>query len=173
MKMHSNVLIIKGVSSIAWTGETHVTHGQPYVEAPRINLKGGVATIVFDSGRKKSKPVADGFNNASRIKFASQGGSGGAPKELNFYFGLNLEFSDGSKRKIHAGQGSNAGRNNWWIGHDTDMRVKGLSMRTEIGGAYDKIGKQLPEPFNHVASFLGGLFSKDLFNAVNLFEVSL
>lgn len=171
MKQHSNVLILSGVKSASWGGITKVTDGQSFVEKPRISVKNGVATIVFDSGRKKSKPVADAFNEASKTKFASQGGSGGAPKELNFFFDLDVELVGGGKHRIYAGQGSNAGRNNWWIGHD-GLSVKGLSMRTAIGSAYDKVGKELPDPFNHVAGFLGKLFSKDLFNAVNMFELS-
>lgn len=179
VKKHDNVVIIKSkhIDSIEFVdGSVMATKGQPVDIQPRIDIGNGVVTIVLGSGRKKSGPVAQKFISLSGEgnMFAPQGGRGGKPKELNFMFSVRITLKDGSVHDVHLGQGSNGPRNNWWMGSPSLLSIKevtGTSMKTSVGKAYDKLGPSLPEPFDQIHSFLGKLFSKDLFEAVNMFEI--
>jgi hypothetical protein len=74
--------------------------------------------------------VANSFNATTGGKvheYAPDGGSGGTPKELNFYFGVVVEFSGFPggpvSTTLYLAQGHYSTTNNWWIGGNTVLNV--------------------------------------------------
>lgn len=98
-----------------------VTEGQPIDPPPDIRKKNNEFLICFKSGRKKSQTVAHEFNGetggAGHVFSPFTMGSA-RPAELNFCFGLALQWASGGSTTIYLGQGSTMSRNNWWIGAD-------------------------------------------------------
>lgn len=175
--------LIKSVSIIE--DSATVTENQPFDFPPQVSVDKGVVTILFKSGRKKSKPVADKFSEViggMGHAFAPQGGDGGLPKELNFMFGINITWKNGKKSKVYLGQGNNFLRNNWWIGSadlkgqeitsgDLSMKVSGLSVEDDIGESYKKISDNIPEKYRSVVDLIGKPLFKEIFGAVNVFTI--
>lgn len=157
------------------------TKGQPADSAPKIKMEGGSVAIVMGSGRKKSKPVAQRFIELSGDwMFAPLGGQDGKPKELNFMFGLDIVFNDGSTTKIYLGQGSTGSfRNNWWIG-SPDLKianpakllnyiVSGTDLKTDIGEMVDSI--EVPPKYKAIADFFE-MPIKHFTQKVNVFKIT-
>lgn len=122
----TNILTITDASatitSMSYVTNTAlVTSGQKSSPPPTIQKSGNVFTISFDCDRKGSSDVATTFNTASggtANEYAAYGG-GGTPKDLNFWFSLQVNFttSEGNGTAIlNVGQGHSGTRNNWWLG---------------------------------------------------------
>lgn len=83
---HDNTVTIddrssKTIKSISYVnGSLQITSDQPSSPPPSIAMKNNVWEITLKAGRKKSKPVADGFNSVCGGKgkeYAPSGGGGG------------------------------------------------------------------------------------------------
>jgi phospholipase C len=107
------------IQSIAYVPNSLViTDGQPSETPPAIEVSGNTYTITLQAGRKGSEAVAESFNAAAGgdgKEYAPDGGDGGTPDELNFYFAVTINFGQGSAT-AYLGQGHFAATNNWWIG---------------------------------------------------------
>lgn len=121
---HHNVITIRGssIASINYNGTFAITHGQPSQVPPEIKQNGDTWTVDFYCGRKKSSPVANGFNgftggaNHARNPYSS---GDRTPAELNFYGGVNVGLKVGTivyPVTLYLAQGSNVWGNNWWVG---------------------------------------------------------
>ena len=104
MSISINVLTITDnsgtINSMAYVANSaNVTSGQDNSPPPTVQKTGNVFTITFACDRKKSAPVATAFNNNcnnnSLNAYAASGG-GGLPKELNFFFQLELQVTTAS-----------------------------------------------------------------------------
>ena len=127
MSISINVLTITDnsgtISSMAYVANSaNVTSGQDSSPPPTVQKTGNIFTITFACDRKKSAPVATAFNNNcnnnSLNAYAASGG-GGLPKELNFFFQLELQVTTASgsgSAILNVGQGSYGLNNNWWLG---------------------------------------------------------
>lgn len=102
-------------------GSEVVSSGQDFEDPPTISQSGRVFTITFLADRKNSSDVADAFNASSggeSFEYAADGG-GGTPRELNFYFSVQLIFSTAqgdAVETLNIGQGHYSLTNNWWLG---------------------------------------------------------
>jgi phospholipase C len=121
---HSNTVtlddVAKTISSISYLpGSLQISSGQPSKVPPSISVKNNVWQITLEAGRHKTSAVANAFNSICGGKpkeYAPSGGEGGTPKELNFFLGVTLSFTNGGSATIYLGQGSYGVTNNWWIG---------------------------------------------------------
>lgn len=181
--IRDNAVILKS-SKIASVkplpGTYRVTKGQPVGGEPTVVTEDGLTTILFKSGRKKSAEVAEQFHETGGM-FAPHGGAGGRPKELNFFFGIQVTWTDGSTSDLYLGQGSTGVRNNWWLGGPgvetgrytkpggTPMVVSGLSIEEDIGKSYKQIRDSVPEQYRSVVDLIGLPLFQSLFGAVNVF----
>ena len=102
-------------------GSEVVSSGQDFQAPPTVSQSGRVFTITFLADRHNSSSAADRFNAASggeAFEYAADGG-GGVPRELNFFFSVQLTFSTAqgnATETLHIGQGHYALTNNWWLG---------------------------------------------------------
>jgi hypothetical protein len=125
----SNVVTITDYSNTI-TGITYlpnslmVTPGQPSSPPPTITVQDSVFTITLNAGRQGSSMIGAAFNSVtegSSNEYAPIDGDG-SPIDLNFYFGVTVEFGTGSDSPsviVFLGQGSTISFpsvNNWWIG---------------------------------------------------------
>lgn len=122
----SNVVTINDLSGTVTSmsyvdGSACVTSGQDNKPPPTITQSGRVFTITFLANRKNSSDVATSFNNicgGAAYEWAGSGG-GGRPGSLNFYFGVQINFSTAQgtgSTTVYLGQGHYSLTNNWWIG---------------------------------------------------------
>lgn len=124
-------LVIQSISYIA--GSLVITKGQSSSPPPSITQKGADWAITLKCDRKKSTDVAMSFGRASGGNihvYAPEGGEGGSPSQLNFYFGVTVTILSGgnkSSTNLYLGQGSHDGTNNWWIGGN-DVINKGEAL---------------------------------------------
>lgn len=181
--IRDNVVLIKngGFSDAKLIpGSLVATRGQPVENSPKVKLSSDIVTVLVRSGRKKSKEVAEEFAKKAVNMYAPHGGKGGAPKELNFFFGLTLTTEDGTDFDVYLGQGSTGIRNNWWIGSPNlegqtlsigshSWSLDGDSVENDTGINFKDFTKDIPEQYRGVAEFLGNTLLKELFSAVNVF----
>lgn len=182
---HRNEVLLDSelIKSATYIPDTAIaTRGQPLDNEPEIKVSGGSVAIVMASGRKRSAPIAKRFIELSGgvgHMFSPFGGEAGYPKELNFMFGLHLEFMDGRKTIIYLGQGGTKTlRNPWWIGSpDLEIAnparllgfiVAGSDLKTELGDAIDSI--EVPPKYEVIANFFKMSF-KSLTQKVNVFKI--
>lgn len=98
-----------------------ITAGESSTPPATFSREGEVWTITLGADRKNSAPVADNFNmvtGGSGHQFAPNGG-GGSPKDLNFFFGVEITFRTTAGDvvvPVYLGQGKSGFSNNWWIG---------------------------------------------------------
>jgi hypothetical protein len=96
-----------------------ISPGQPSSPPASITNRGADWAITMNCGRHKTATVANQWNTATggaNNSYAPNGGANPPPKELNFYFALDITTKSGAKTKLYVGQGSYPGTNNWWIG---------------------------------------------------------
>lgn len=102
-------------------GSVVVTSGQDSSPPPTVQKNGKIYTISFDCDRKGSSTTAASFNAASggsTHEYAAYRG-GDTPDELNFWFGLQIEFSTSQgtgTAVLNVGQGHTGVHDNWWLG---------------------------------------------------------
>ena|SRR5690554_6360114 len=183
---HRNEVILDSeliLSAEYISGTAIATKGQPIDPQPEIKVTDGSAAIVMASGRKKSLPIAKRFielSGGNGHMFAPLGGQEGAPKELNFMFGLSLEFKDGAQTTISLGQGSTKSmRNDWWIGSpDLEVAnpasllkytVSGTDLKTDLGDMIDSV--KIPPKYKVIADFLQ-MPIKHMTQKVNVFKIT-
>lgn len=127
VRLRSNTVTVVGptegtkIESITYVPNSLViSEGQPSETPPSIvGTSGTPFTITLEAGRKKTAEVATQFNavtGGSASAYAPSGGGDGVPKELNFYFAVTLQFTDGGSATVYLAQGNYALTNNWWIG---------------------------------------------------------
>lgn len=182
---HKNEVLIESdlIKTATYIPDTvMVTKGQPVDPVPIIKVIDGSVIVILNSGRKRTAPVAKKFIELSGGKghmFTPLGGEAGFPKELNFMFGLHLEFNDGRESDIYLGQGGTKTlRNPWWIGSPDlsianpakllDFIVSDTDLKTELGDAIDSI--QVPPKYKVIADFLQ-IPIKHLTKKVNIFKI--
>ena len=124
----SNVVTITDESNTIFSmafipGSLHVSEGQPSDPAPKVPPPdGNVFTISLEAGRQDTQPIAQTFNTLSGGKnneYAPFKEVDDSPSELNFMFGLELQFAfEGGtgSASVYLAQGHVLGVNNWWIG---------------------------------------------------------
>ena len=143
VSLHSNTVTIddkasKTIASISYVpGSLQISSGQPSQVPPLINVNNNVWEITLEAGRHKTLVVAMAFNNLCGGKgkeYAPSGGGGGTPKELNFFFGVILNFLNGAAVTIYVGQGSYGTTNNWWIGGSAIFNSDKPQLEYESGG---------------------------------------
>lgn len=100
-----------------------VTEGQKSSPPPTISQTGSQWNITIDVDRKNSAQVASAFNESTGGRYneyAPDGGSGGTPNELNFFFAVDVTFQVNSSQQVqtrlYLAQGHYSTTNNWWIG---------------------------------------------------------
>lgn len=114
-----NTQTITGITYVA--NSLQITPGQPSSPPPSIAQLGNSWTITLIAGRSDNSQVAGDFNEvcgAENHEYAASGG-GGTPSQLNFYFAVELQWSNSiqsGSTLVYLGQGSFAFTNNWWIG---------------------------------------------------------
>lgn len=122
---HDNTVKLTGsmIQAISYIqGSLVITTGQPSSPPPSITQTGADWKITLKCGRKKSKSVATSFidtTGGSVHEYAPEGGGGGSPDELNFYYGVKVTIMSGSTpvtTTLYLAQGSHGSTNNWWIG---------------------------------------------------------
>lgn len=123
---HDNDIVINGgmVTAVQYVDNSLViSEGQPSSPPPSITQKGSKWTITMDCGRHGTSSVADSFNKycgGKHHEYAPDGGGGGTPDKLNFYFRVNLTIElNGQSYDVNnvcLAQGHYATTNNWWIG---------------------------------------------------------
>lgn len=130
------------INSVQPSGDWMVSANQPFTPPPKINWNyapvGLSYTIEFDAGREGTTAVAQQFNTV--CGGASNEWTGvyeidKTPSDLNFYFGLILNFVSGNNSAqvtVYLGQGSFWPNNNWWIGGSCISNLGTLS--AVIGG---------------------------------------
>jgi hypothetical protein len=121
--MTDNSQMITGITYVP--NSLQITPGQPSTPPPTITQMDNSWTITLIAGRKNSNQVAGSFNDvcgAENHEYAASGG-GGTPSQLNFYFAVELQWSNSiqtGSELIYLGQGSYGSfidpTNNWWIG---------------------------------------------------------
>lgn len=119
----------KSIGNVSYIpGSLYVTNGEPIDEYPTVVYQNNKWEISLICGRKGSSVTADKFNQGITAggnyhEYAPDGGKTGIPKELNFFFqieltikmaGGNSEYS--YKPKVWLAQGHYMTTNNWWIG---------------------------------------------------------
>jgi len=158
-KMHDNEVIFDRPSDLTLSMtyiDSVVTAGQPYERD--LYLGKDTKTeygVIFKAGRKKSKPVADYFIDATGGKMANHLGTD-KPKELNFVvktklYANNVEVNG----DFYIAQGSYAaGSNDWWMGCSAScLRADNKNLMVTTGNL---------ESGNEVAYKIGaGLFSSN------------
>ena len=120
---HDNVVILQDysgwISSFSYNGVWDVTDGQQAYPPPVVYPPAaGEWRIAFKAGRKKSNAVAAAFNErtgGSGYDFSPADPRNDSPEELNFFFGVDIQISNGPVT-VYLAQGSNPMENNWWIG---------------------------------------------------------
>lgn len=152
------------------------TVGQPTEEPVVVDVTEGVVTIIAQSGRKKSKPIADSFKRkSSEFYMTTQGGSDGSPHELNFMFSLKLKFKDGKEITAHLGQGNRMlVRNNWWFGSPdsiSPLNISPSTLKKEGFNVGDVIKGIVPPKWKGVVSLINEVVLKDLTEDVNVFKI--
>ena len=191
--IRENVVILKAaeIESVTVIPDSAVVSvGQPSDGAPRINHHMDVISVLFKAGRHKTREVAEKFNDVTGGKgheYAPQGGSGGTPRELNFFFGIRVKWKSGGETVLYLGQGSNGPRNNWWIGapqieagdsaritlpSGQVLKIEGASPEEDLGAPFDILDKFVPDQFKGLADLIGKPLLKELFGQVNLFRFS-
>lgn len=99
-----------------------VTAGQPSTPptvTPSSSSQGNRYTIELEAGREDSTPVATQFNlscGGAGFEFTNIIHADSTPSQLNFYFGVTLEYGSNPPVTVWLGQGSGGGFNNWWNG---------------------------------------------------------
>jgi len=102
-----------------------ITREQPSSPPPDISKDGDRWTVDMRCGRKLSSPPAQSFVNicggANHLfgPWSSKAANKKGPNELNFFFGIVLLISVGSRTYpiyVYVGQGRKSRRNTWWIG---------------------------------------------------------
>lgn len=148
------------------------TKGQPIEEPIKVDIRDGIVTIVVNSGRKKSKPIAESFKRLSTaFKMTTQGGSDGAPHELNFMFSVKLKLKNKKTITVHLGQGSRMGiRNNWWIGSAQDIKPLTITPSSLNNEGFSLKGI-IPAKWDGVLSLVNEVLLKDLTQEVNVFKI--
>lgn len=141
---HSNTVTIddkasRTISSISYiAGSLVISSGQPSKVPPSIKVKNNVWEITLEAGRHKTSAVANAFNSRCGGKgkeYAPSGGGGGTPNELNFFFGVTLNFQNGGAATIYVGQGSYGLTNNWWIGGSPIFSVDKPRLEYQAGNS--------------------------------------
>lgn len=101
-------------------GSFVITDGEDSKLPPTISNTGSEWTIKVEADRKGSKAVADKYVTAvGGIGHLAADGGDNRPGELNFFYGLTVEFKVGSAiyaQTLYLGQGHYALTNNWWFG---------------------------------------------------------
>jgi hypothetical protein len=94
----------KNITSISYvSGSLQITSGQPASPPPSIAVKNNVWEITLKAGRKKSKPVADGFNSVcGGVSKVYAKGQGDTHAELNFYFAVAISFANGGSTTVYS-----------------------------------------------------------------------
>ncbi len=126
---HDNTIKLHGdmIKEIEYVENSLViTDGQPSSPPPKIATPSGQDpnwSVTMKCGRKGSSGVANKFNSECGSKYheyAPDHGSGGTPKELNFYFKVVLTVEINNQlykvRDVRLAQGHYSTTNNWWIG---------------------------------------------------------
>lgn len=157
-------------------GSLIATKGQPTEEPVIVDLTEGIVTLQIMSGRKKSRPVANEFKkSSSSFRLTTQGGSDGAPEELNFMFSLKAILKDGREVLLHLGQGSRMGvRNNWWIGSSDDLsplNVSPSSLNKEGFDVKEILEGVVPPKWEGLLAIVNEALLKDLIQEVNVFKI--
>lgn len=100
-----------------------ITAGEDSSPPPTFSQDGDTWTITLQANRKGSEDVADKFSGkvggASHEYAPDGGGTGKTPGQLNFYFGVTINFKlkGGTVPvNVYLAQGSYNLTNNWWIG---------------------------------------------------------
>lgn len=108
--------VIQSISYV--TNSLQITDGQPSDPPATIEVEDHVFEITMKAGRKGSEDVANSFTSAcgdaSKEYAPSRGG--GTPDELNFYFAVTIQFTNGGVATVYLAQGNSVLTNNWWIG---------------------------------------------------------
>jgi len=112
------------ITSISYIQNSfNITAGQSFDLPPTFSVDaGGVWTMSINCGRNASTEVAAAFTNACGgiIHVDAPDGGGGAPDDLNFFFGAVVTFQLDANTQVsttlYFGQGSYFSTNNWWIG---------------------------------------------------------
>ncbi|WFN37894.1 hypothetical protein L1994_05795 [Methanomicrobium antiquum] len=132
-KSQENIVEIKcsAIQSIKFIENSLViTPEQPNSLPPDISNSGDIWTIDLNCGRKGDKSVAEKFTNISgggAHVFSPNSTKDENPSQLNFYFGILVEFNLEGKKymmNLYLGQGHQV-RNNWWIGGNFVFQGKG------------------------------------------------
>jgi hypothetical protein len=124
-------LVGSNIQSVSYIDNSLViTPGQDSAPPPKISKDGNTWTIDLAADRKNSEGVANSFNEITGGKthvYAPDGGSGGTPKSLNFYFGVTVEFTGFPggpvTTTLYLAQGHYGTTNNWWVGGNAVLHV--------------------------------------------------
>lgn len=132
--------LIQAVTYVS--GSLVITTGEDSSPPPEITRDGSDWTIDLKANRKKSNEVASSFagvtGGASHMYAPDGGGTGHAPEQLNFYFGVNITFSVDDKQlttMVYLAQGNYSSTNNWWIGGNAVVNVGTPSLVLTDGGS--------------------------------------
>ena len=141
-----NTQMITGITYVA--NSLQITPGQPSSPPPSISQLGNSWTITLMAGRSDNSQVAGNFNEvcgAENHEYAASGG-GGTPSQLNFYFAVELQWSNSiqsGSTLVYLGQGSFAFTNNWWIGGSPISNNSSNNASINInGGGFPLSGNQ-------------------------------
>lgn len=129
--LRENELILEigeGITSASFEPDESsfdITSGQPAGEPPVLpsflRSKGQLVFRVY-AGRKRSRSVADLFNDRTQARVATRRKkASGGPSELNFTFSGKLILNGDQFPNFNIGQGSKGSLtdpsvNNWWVG---------------------------------------------------------
>jgi len=137
---HANTftLTCKDITNIQYRlNSAYISEGQEFDEQVDIMPDGlGNWTVTFTAGRQKTTPVATSFiavAGGSEDMLAVRLAGDKMPKELNFYFGLNITVRLPNGRLlddilIYLGQGSDEINNNWWLGSINLINLNGRAV---------------------------------------------
>ncbi|WKE65718.1 hypothetical protein PVT67_00230 [Gallaecimonas kandeliae] len=96
-----------------------ITEGQPSDQPASITHKAPKWLLSINCGRKNSSQVASQWVQATGgadNSYAPDGGANPPPKELNFYYAVDITTYGGNKTRLYLGQGHYSTTNNWWLG---------------------------------------------------------
>lgn len=170
--IRDNILILESedIKEISFVeGSLTVTKGQPSNPKVEVKVDDEYVVIHVQSGRKKSREVAEKFISSTLQRRVTQGNVT-APSELNFMFSVDVVWKNGEKQTLRFAQGSNFARNNWWIGGDLDGLEIDSSTPSDTS-LIDSVTDGVHPVLRPIVTILGKTAFKELTRAVNVFQI--